>query len=131
MFFIRKSKIRDHLKKVREAEQARQERIWQKRLDEQREDFRIKESKIRDGHYRAIQEKNKEIERCRDAWRKYQDKVFELSHAIFKMKNLLQSYTINANDNFKLSLQISQAMENAENFILKNEQKINKLLGVE
>jgi len=129
--FIRKSKIQSHINNVREAEKHRQERIWNKKIDELIRQHKRDIIQLKGLHYKKIAEKNNEIKKAREGWFLYKQKALELFENIQKVSNLLCVYTRNTADMYKTSQQISESMERAERFILSNESKVNKLLGVE
>jgi len=127
--FIRKSKLKYHIQKVRAAEVESQSKIWRKKIDELEKTHKQEILKLKDLHYRQIREKNAELKKSRGAWNKYKDKTVELANLTSMLKNLIQLYNLNAMDLYKYSCQIQEGMDRAERFILNNESKITKLLG--
>ena len=129
--FIRKSKINTHINNVRQAEKERQERITKKRIAEIEKKHKKEILQLKAAHYKNMNEKNQELKKAREGWAVYKQKAIELGENIQKVSNLLCLYTRNTADMYKTSQQITESMERAERFILNNEARINKLLGVE
>ncbi len=129
--FILKSKIKDHIGKVRISEQSRQERIWQKKIDILESDHKKEIARLKSINYKKIHEKNQEIKRAREAWHKYRDKALEFVSIAQQMENFTQVYKLSASEMFQQSAKIADGIGKAERFILNNEIKIERLLGIE
>jgi hypothetical protein len=126
--FIRKVKIKSHIEKARFKERRKCECEYENVINLIERDHLNKIKRIKKQYDNEISIKNKELKKSRQAWDSYRDKVSELAELIFKLKNFIQSYKINALQFFHHIAGIQESIERAERFIVNNETKINKML---